>query len=184
MNYHSLKIAADVVKQGGVVAYPTEHCYGLGCDPENITGIKRILAMKKRRRAKGLILVSDRIYRLNHYIRYLPENLREEILQSWPGPFTWLIPARGDVSSWLRGQHTSIALRVTAHSETRTLCRLARTALVSTSANRSGRAMLTSAIKVEQEFRNEVDYVVKGRVGKASAPSTIRDGISGIVIRG
>lgn len=167
-----------------MVAYPTEHCYGLGCDPGNTDAIKRILRMKRRRREKGLILISDRVIRLNDYIRYLPEGFREEILQSWPGPFTWLIPARGNVSRWLRGKHGSIAVRVTGHFEAKTLCRLAGTALVSTSANRSGKAMLTNSKKVEQEFRVEVDYVVKGRVGFASGPSTIRDGITGKVIRG
>ena len=184
MNYHSLRTAANIVKDGGIVAYPTEHCYGLGCDPNNLEAVQRIIKVKRRQQSKGLILIADRIGKLNRYIRCLPEQYGQEILQSWPGPFTWLLPARGNVSRCLRGQHESIAVRVTNHPEAKALSRLSNMALVSTSANRSGRPVLTTAVDVEREFRDDIDYVVQGRVGLASAPSTIRHGTTGIIIRG
>jgi len=184
VNRCSLKEATDVVRSGGVIAYPTEYCYGLGCDPKNTAAVRRILRMKRRPRYKGLILISDRLARMNRYIDYIPDAYREEILRSWPGPFTWLLPAKKSVSRWVRGKHASVAVRVTANKDVRKLCRLAGTALISTSANRSGRLMLRDYRSVCREFAGEVDYVVHGRVGDAHGPSIIRDGHTGSVIRG
>jgi len=184
VNICSLKEAAGVVKSGGVIAYPTEYCYGLGCDPKNTYAVKRILKMKRRSRYKGLILISDRLARINRYIDYIPDSYRDEMLQSWPGPFTWLLPAKTSVSRWVRGHHTSVAVRITANKDVQKLCCLAGTALISTSANRSGRLMLIDYRSVSREFAKEVDYVVHGRVGVAEGPSSIRDSHTGAVIRG
>ena len=184
MNYHSLKVAAEVIKAGGVVAYPTEHCFGIGCDPRNTQAIKRILDIKRRKKHKGLILISDQLWRFNQYIRSIPIAHRQEVIDSWPGPFTWLIPARGNVSRWLRGRHNSIAIRVTKHPEARALARMCAMPLVSTSANRATKPVLVTHQEVSRVFKGEIDYVVEGRVGYASAPSTIRNSINGQVIRG
>ena len=183
VNYHFIKTAAAIIKEGGVVAYPTEHCFGLGCDPRNTDAIERILRMKRRQKSKGLILIADQVSRFNHYILGIPNEHKQEVLASWPGPFTWLVPARGSVSRWLRGRHSSIAIRVTGHPEARALSRLCATPIVSTSANRAGKPVLTTDLAVEREFAGEVDYVIKGRVGRASAPSTIRNSLTGQTLR-
>jgi L-threonylcarbamoyladenylate synthase len=163
------------MKNGGVVAYPTESCYGFGCNPLDSGAVRRILRIKQREWDIGLILIADHYSRLRRYVAYLPDNFKEEILESWPGPFTWVLPARGNVSRWLRGRHSSIAVRVTAHDIARSLSAIAGIALVSTSANRSGRPSAKTAESVDAAFGNELDCIVVGRIGNRKAPSTIKD---------
>lgn len=184
MNLASARHAAAIIRAGGVVAYPTEACFGLGCDPRNRLALRRILRIKRRARAQGLILIADRIGRLAPFVGDFDVACREQMLASWPGRHTWLLPAAPAASSWLRGAHATVAVRVTAHRGAAQLCRLAGMAVVSTSANRSGRRMLKSAPAVWREFGSEVDCVVDGRIGRAGAPSVIRDGASGAVLRG
>ena len=183
MKFASASDAAAVIGQGGVVAYPTEFCYGLGCDPSNTGAIRRILRLKRRSRDKGLILIADRLDRLSGYMASLPASYRDEILESWPGPFTWLVPARPGVSRWVRGEHDSIAVRVTAHQGAGRLCRAAKMALVSTSANGARQPPLRTAEAVSRAFAGQVDCIVGGRVGSGSSPTTIRDGLTGNVVR-
>ena len=184
IDFESIHRAADVIRQGGVVAYPTESCFGLGCDPDNTDAIRRILRMKKRPANKGLILISDRLSRLGKYTGELPLSHRQEMMTSWPGPFTWLVPTTGAVSFWLKGQHTLVAVRVTAHKEAALLCRLAGKPIVSTSANRSGQKSIKAYNRISQVFGNEVDYVVNGQIGRSSRPSTIRNSVTGEILRG
>ncbi len=185
MNLASLARAAQVISAGGVVAYPTESCFGLGCDPRNAAAIRRIARIKRRSRAKGMILIADRRARLLPYVEFpAAGDRRGEILASWPGPHTWLLPAGRCASRWLRGDHRTVAVRVTAHRDAATLCRLARMPIVSTSANRAGRRMLRSGDAVRRAFGGEIDFIVDGRIGNAAAPSTIRHFATGEVVRG
>jgi len=184
LNPDALRHAAEVIREGGVVAYPVEACFGLGCDPRNRAALRRILRIKRRPRAMGLIVIADRVSRLAPLVTTFDVACRAAMLASWPGRHTWLLPAAPAASRWLRGDHASIAVRVTAHRPAAQLCRLARRALVSTSANRSGRRMLRSAEAVRREFGGEVDFVLDGRIGGAGAPSVIRDAGSGAVLRG
>lgn len=184
MNRTSLTRAAAIIRAGGVVAYPTEACFGLGCDPRNPAAIRRILCIKRRRRNKGLILIADHRRRLLRFVDSLEVACREQIFASWPGRHTWLLPAGPYASRWLRGDQPTLAVRVTAHRGAATLCRLARMPIVSTSANRSGRRMLRSSGAVLREFGDEVDFVVDGRIGNQHAPSIIRHGQTGEVVRG
>ncbi|MGI9310364.1 MAG: L-threonylcarbamoyladenylate synthase [bacterium] len=184
MNPESLARAAEIIRAGGVVAYPTEACFGLGCDPRNAQAMRRILRIKRRPRAKGLILIAARRSQLRPYVASFAVNYRAQMLASWPGPHTWLLPAHRHASRWLRGDHASIAVRVTAHRVAAALCALARTPLVSTSANRAHRRMLRSAQAVRREFGDEIDFVVDARIGNAHAPSCIRCGETGEAVRG
>lgn len=189
MNLESLAHAAEVIRSGGVVAYPTEACFGLGCDPRNVAAVRRILRIKRRSPAKGLIVVADRLSRLRPYVDFSaagrpgPHGFNSW-LDSWPGRHTWLLPAGKHASRWLRGGHRTLAVRVTAHRDAAGLCRLARTAVVSTSANRAGRRMLRDARAVWREFGDQVDVIVDGRIGNANAPSIIRHFATGEVVRG
>ena len=181
----SLAHAAEVIRSGGVVAYPTEACFGLGCDPRNAAAVRRILRIKRRSPAKGLIVIADRFSRLRRYVdmdRVCAA--RHPAFDSWPGRQTWLLPAGKHASRWLRGEHRTVAVRVTAHRDAADLCRLARTAIVSTSANRSRRRMLRDADAVWREFGDEVDCIVNRRIGNANAPSSIRHFETGEVVRG
>ncbi|MCY4245383.1 MAG: L-threonylcarbamoyladenylate synthase [Gammaproteobacteria bacterium] len=175
--------AAAVIRRGGVVAWPAEACYGLGCDPLNRAALRRILRIKGRPAAAGLIVVAADFAQLAPLLAPLPAAVKKKVTAAWPGPETWLLPARANVPRLLRGRHKTLAVRVTAHPPAAALCRQAGTALVSTSANRHGRRPLGAAIAVRRGFGRNVDFVVPGRTAGLARVTRIRDGASGAVLR-
>ena len=183
MSDKAISDAVQALRNGGVIAYPTESVYGLGCDPANIESIKHLLALKQRQRDKGLILIASEFAQLAPYLVDIDERLREPVQASWPGPVTWLWPARSDVSRWLRGQHDTLAVRVSAHPLVVRLCDQFGGALVSTSANLAQQPPARSAQQVRDQFGNSLDYILEGETGGCSAPTEIRDLLSGSVIR-
>jgi L-threonylcarbamoyladenylate synthase len=178
-----LHAAAHWVHTGGVIAYPTEAVFGLGCDPANRGAVTRLLTLKDRPEAKGLILIASHWEQLEPWLDSFPLRWRQKLEASWPGPVTWLIPARRDCPRWLRGQHDTLAVRVTAHALVRRLCDSLDSALVSTSANRSGCRPARSVLEVRLQFGRRIDFVLPGRLGKLGRPSQIRDLATGRVIR-
>ena len=170
------------LKNGGVIAYPTESCFGLGCDPRNRKATKKILRLKQRPQSKGVILVAAQFKQLQPYLASLSPEQHAKAHAAWPGPHTWLIPAHKRCPIWLTGQHPNIAVRVTAHADTVQLCKNAGMALVSTSANKSGGKAARTARECYKLFGKQV-LIVAGRVGKRRKPSTIQALISGNVVR-
>lgn len=183
INRLHLKRAAAIVRRGGVIAYPTEAVFGLGCDPGNETAVRRLLAIKQRPMTKGLILIAADLAQLEPFIEPLDIESLARVQATWPGPVTWLLPARSRVPVWLRGHHDTLAVRVTAHPLAAALCRIWGSPLVSTSANISGRPPARTALAVRRQLGRLVDYVVPGRVGGADRPTEIRDLRSGRVVR-
>lgn len=179
MDFRALR---TYLRRGGVIAYPTESCYGLGCDPSNRRAVQRVLALKRRNASKGLILIASRVRQLRPYLASLTFCESNRMRALWPGPNTWLVPAARDCPSWLRGRHDAIAVRVTAHRVAARLCELAGMALVSTSANLSGGKAAKTAAECRRLFGNRV-RVIPGRVGTRRRPSTIRDLASGAITR-
>ncbi len=175
--------AARVVAAGGVIAYPTEAVYGLGCDPRDAEAVLRLLALKRRPVAKGVILIAAGFDQLEPFLLPLSAALRARVEPSWPGPNTWLLPCRPDVPRWLRGDHDTLAVRVTAHPVAAALCRACAGPLVSTSANLAGRPPARSPLEVRARLGREVDYVVHGPLGGLDRPTTIRDALTGRVVR-
>ncbi len=163
---------------GGVIAYPTESCYGLGCDPRNARAVAKILRLKGRPKSKGLILIGSEPAQFARYLSEPPGDWP----RYWPGPTTLLLPASNRCPRWLTGRHRKLAVRVTAHPEAARLCNALGMALVSTSANRSGRVMLRTPEACRREFGNTV-LVLNGRIGKRRRPSTIVDPSSGGILR-
>lgn len=176
--------AARAVLAGGVVAYPTEAVFGLGCLPEDDAAVGRILRIKRRSWRKGLLLVAADIAALERYVDVSESPLVEQIFASWPGPYTWVLPARPRVSAWVTGGRRSVAVRVTAHPLAAALARRVGGAIVSTSANLSRRPPARTTLVARRIVGREVDYVLAGEVGGESKPTEIRDGISGRVLRG
>lgn len=183
MNPDPIDKAAKLVRRGAVIAYPTEAVYGLGCDPMNPDAVQRILTLKQRPEAKGLILIAAEFTQLKSFLYPLSEEIRRRLQKTWPGPVTWLIPARNEVPCLLKGQHSTIAVRVTAHPVASALCRRAGMAIVSTSANRSDQVPCRSAAQVLSVFGSEIDFILQGALGHSRTPSEIRDVISGKIIR-
>lgn len=177
-----MRRAVRVLRAGGVIAYPTEAVWGLGCDPLQGAAVARLLQLKARSPARGLILIAADFEQLHPYV--IPtEAMLARALPSWPGPVTWLMPARRDVPDWLTGAHDTLAVRITAHPPAAALCAAFGGALVSTSANRSGRAPARSRLAVQRAFGNALDYVLPGPLGGHAKPSTIRDARSGRTLR-
>ena len=107
----------------------------------------------------------------------------DKVLQSWPGPTTWVLPAADGVSHYLRGVHDGIAVRVTGHALASLLCRTYRNPVVSTSANPEGKPPALSAKGVRRYFGDKVDLVIEGQLGGLDRPTAIYDGLSGKRLR-
>ncbi len=178
-----LALARRIIAADGVIAYPTESCFGLGCDPRSPRAIRRVCALKRRSRAKGLILIAADVRQLAPFVE--PSALADlsRFQPFWPGPYTFLLPASRKVHPWLRGQHRQIAVRVTNHPLAAGLCQALGSALVSTSANLSGKVSLKSAAQCRQAFGSRI-MVMPGLIGFARKPSTIIDAASGKILRG
>lgn len=177
--------AVRVVRDGGVVAYATEAVFGLGCDPANHAAIEKLLLIKQRPAHKGLILIAASEAQLHPYLdlKAISPAIWQQVRSSWPGPVTWLLPVAHHVPALLRGEHDTVAVRVTAHPQVRGLCEAFGGALVSTSANRSEQAPARNVSQVRAAFADELDCILQGQTGGADRPSEIRDGLSGKVIR-
>ncbi len=178
-----LRQAARTIDNGGVIAYPTEAVYGLGCDPLDAGAVLRILSLKQRAADKGVILIAAELSQLLPYLLPLSPALRRKVSSTWPGPVTWVLPARPETPWWLRGAHDTLAVRVTAHPIAAALCRASAGALVSTSANRAGRPPARTALRVRRVFSDQIDLIVHGALGDRARPTEIRDARSGRVLR-
>lgn len=176
--------AVRALRAGGVIAYPTEGVWGLGCDPENPVAVLRLLELKQRDMAKGLVLVAADIAQFEPHLEGLPAEQRQRLQASWPAALTWLVPGNGAAADWIRGASHSVALRVSPHPIVAGLCRAFGGPLVSTSANPSGRAAAMSALGVRRYFGDRLDYIVGGELGGRGAPTPIRDLITGEFLRG
>jgi L-threonylcarbamoyladenylate synthase len=170
------------VAGGGLVAYATASCFGLGCDPRNPRAIARLLRLKRRRKHKGFILIADRFSRLAPFVQVPDNDARRRLEFVWPGPHTWLIAASPKTSRWVRGANAKVAVRVDAHPDARTVCAIVGGALVSTSLNRAGLRSIRTCREARRQFGANV-LVVPGKIGNARTPSTIQDFDTGHTVR-
>jgi L-threonylcarbamoyladenylate synthase len=179
----AIRRAGAVIRAGGVVAYPTEAVWGLGCDPLDAEAVARILAIKERQASMGLILIAADMAQIEPWIEPVSHEIQARIAVTWPGPVTWVLPARAWVPSWIHGGRGSLAVRVTAHAQSAALCRATGFPIVSTSANRSGRPPARTGIQVRRWFGADLDLVLGGATGRRQRPSEIRDAITGLPLR-
>lgn len=179
----SIQYAVDILKQGGVIAYPTEAVFGLGCLAGNIQAIEKLLSLKQRSVNKGLILLAYEFSQFKSYIQPLDDKILKKLQSSWPGPNTWIVPAAEQTSTLIRGQFDSVAIRISAHPIVRALCRQTQSAIISTSANISNQSMTYNASQVREQFKDQLDYILEGAVGSSTKPSIIKDAISDKVLR-
>ncbi|PSJ42453.1 tRNA threonylcarbamoyladenosine biosynthesis protein RimN [Zobellella endophytica] len=185
MNLQALNTATEHLGRGGVIGYATEAVFGLGCDPDNGDAVRRLLEIKQRPIEKGLVLIAADFSQLLPYLdlEALPAGRLDVILASWPGPYTWIIPARADVPVWLRGRFNSLAVRVTSHRQAHDLCLAFGKPLVSTSANKTGEEPARSAQELVARLDGQLDYILPGSTDGLLNPSLIRDGITGATVR-
>jgi L-threonylcarbamoyladenylate synthase len=178
--------AARTLHAGGVVAYPTEAVWGLGCDPFDEAAVLRLLALKQREVEKGLILVAADLQQFDGLLDWdtLPTDRAEAVYASWPGPHTWIVPASSRVPRWITGMHDGVAARVSAHPQVIALCEAFGGPLVSTSANPAGAPPPRTADDFDAVLFAQLDGIVDGQVGTLAAPTAIRDARDGRVLRG
>lgn len=179
----SIEQAVQALHKGGIIAYPTEAVYGLGCDPTMPAAIQKLLDLKQRTASKGLILISASFDQLKPYIEDVDLGIAVHAQQTWPGPFTWVWPARPSVSSLLTGNATSLAVRVSDHPIVKQLCDRFGGAIVSSSANIQQQAPARTAKQVEQYFANNIDAIIDAPVGSMDKPTPIYDLLTRQVIR-
>ena len=174
-----------VFQQGGVIAYPTEAVFGLGCDPDNSQAIKRLLAIKNRPEEKGLILLAGDFEQLLPYldISQLSSEQTEKILSRWPNGITQVLPASRNISPLLTGQFKSIAVRITDQPDVVALCAQTNKPIVSTSANFSGNEPVKTWQTLDTKLVTMIDYILKGDTLSFGQPSTIINGLTGEVFR-
>ena len=184
-NIHPWKLreAARCFRQGGILAYPTEAIYGLGCDPLNWYAVQRLLLLKQRSIDKGLILIAANYEQLLPFIKPLSEEKMEPIQESWPGPNTWLLPVADNLPYWLCGRHKTLAVRVTNHPAAAALSLACGSPLVSTSANISSRKPAMNPTQVRDRLANMADCIIHSPTGENRSPSTIRDAATGGIVR-
>ena len=177
--------AATVLGRGGLLAYPTEAVWGLGCDPGNEAAVLRLLQLKQRRLDKGLILVAASLDPLRPWLDLsaLPAPRLAAVLATWPGPNTWVIPAAASAPAWITGGRGGIAVRVSGHPVVVALCQAFGGPLVSTSANFAGKPPAYSRPELDPQLLAAIDAVVAGDTGGLAPPTPIRVAMDGRVLR-
>ena len=177
--------AAALLRRGGVLAYPTEAVFGLGCDPLERSAVERLFALKQRAPTQGVLLIAADFSHVEPFIAtdLVPASVMAQVRASWPGPATWVFPRSAAVPAWIAGDHAGVALRVTAHPASAALCQAFGGALVSTSANPHGRPPARSAADVEAHFGAALEGLLDAPLGGQTRPTVIRDALSGAIIR-
>lgn len=181
-----IDLAVKVLQQGGVIAYPTEAVYGFGCDPKDLSAIKKILELKQREKEKGLILVASNFNQVKPYLQALDQELEEKLLKSWSecsSAITWLVPVKESISEYLKGRFDTLAVRVSKHPIVKELCEKFDGAIVSTSANISTQEAARTAEQVKKIFANKIDIIIDGETDLNAQPSEIRDALTDEIIR-
>ena len=175
--------ARAVYERGGIIAYPTEGVWGLGCDPFNQKAVERLLRLKSRPWQKGLILAVAATSTALPWLKGLTDAQREQVLASWPGPTTWLLPHLNHWPTWVSGESSAIAMRVSAYEPVADLAAVVGGFIISTSANPAGLAPAMSAREVRRYFGQQVDLIMPGTVQGLNKPSAIKDAVTGDIAR-
>ncbi len=173
MRKNKINQADKILQQGGVILYPTEGVYGLGCDPFNETAVIRLLKTKNRSITKGLILIAANWQQVKGLIKSdlgkrAPSKKNKE-------PITWVFPATKKVPCWITGKFSTVAIRVTSHPLAKKLCRKFGGPIVSTSANLTKAKPIKKISELDEKILIGVDFVVSGSLGKLGRPTKICD---------
>ena len=167
--------AAEIIARGGVIAFPTDTVYGLGCDMFNADAVERIYTIKGRPASLPLIAMFAEVEQWPLVAASLPESAREYMQRWWPGPLTIIVPARADIPVRVLGGGSSIGMRIPDLVVTRQLLRLTDRPLATTSANRSGQPAATTARQVAAQLGDTVDLILDGGISPQGMASTVVD---------
>ncbi|WDI94198.1 Sua5/YciO/YrdC/YwlC family protein [Xanthomonas campestris] len=180
-----LAAAVTTLARGGVIAYPTEAVWGLGCDPRQEAAVLRLLEIKRRPVDKGVIVVASGLDVLQDWIdvHALGSEQLTAVLAQWPGPHTWVLPVTAQAPRWVTGDHDGLAVRISAHPVVADLCKAWGAPLVSTSANLAGEPPARSRAALDPALLARIDGVLDGEVGGLAQPTPIRDARTGQILR-
>ncbi len=170
----AIRYAAHCIRNGGVIAYPTETVYGLGCDPLNATAVGAINALKGRDASKGLILLASHLQQLDALVDVTDPDERAAIVGERQ-PTSWIVPASAMAPGWITGRHQTVAIRISTHPLVIELCDRLGHALVSTSANPAGKKPALNALQLHRYFNGRVDAMLISNHNCSGRPSRIRD---------
>ena len=183
MHQQDLQAAVDTLRNGGIIAYPTESVYGLGCDPKNESALQNLIVLKHRDGSKGMIIIASCYAQIDRFIAPHNDRLKRLLCASAPTPATWVVEAAAGLSPLLTGGRTTLAVRITDHPVAAALCRLFRGPITSTSANVSSHPPARSAADVRAQFPSGIDWVVEGTTGELDQPTQIIDARTGAILR-
>ncbi len=176
--------AAQRLREGELIAYPTEAVWGIGCDPFNRKAVYRLLRLKQRPVNKGLLLVAAGMEQIGKLLTQLTIDQIAVLRETWPGHVTWLVPDPALLyPEWIRGKHPAVAIRVSDHPVVQELCMAFGEPIVSTSANLAGEPEFRSPDDVERQFGDAIGCLIEGELGAHDKPSEIRDLVTGERIR-
>ena len=177
-----IREATQWLREGGVICYPCEGVWGFGCDPFDETAVSRVLSIKQREQAKGLIVIAHNAEQFRPELDQLNAATRKIIASSWPGRVTWLLPT-DRFPDWITGYFATVAGRVPDHEQARTLAKSFNSPIVSTSANVADEPPCLSEEDVRNKFSQQVDYILSGSINHDAGASEIFSALNGERIR-
>lgn len=178
-----IKIACEVMAKGGVILYPTDTVWGIGCDATNEAAVKRVYEIKKRIDNKALLVLIDNPVRIDFYVDQAPE-ITWDLIEVADKPLTIIYPNARNLAPNLIGEDRSIGIRITKEEFSKRLCERFKKAIVSTSANISGESTPLNFSEISDEVKNAVDYIVTYRQNDSSKPQPsgiIKVGSGGLI---
>lgn len=169
-----LKEAVKVMKEGGIILYPTDTVWGIGCDARNEEAVRKIYELKKRQDSKSMLVLVGSEGMLQRTVKHVPE-IAWQLIDVAVNPITIIYDHPVGVADSLRAEDDSLGIRITSERFSRALCERMRGPIVSTSANVSGKPTPMTFAEISSEIRNGVDYVCRFRQKEkaSSRPSNI-----------
>ena len=165
------RLAARIIHNGGVIACPTDTIYGLACDPFNIDAVNRVMEIKHRAANKNFILLASSIEQAEQLITITDEE-RSRILDA-SRPTSWVATARDDAPQWLLDDNGAVTIRISKHANVTRLCDTIGHAVISTSANISGRRPAANVMQLHQSFHGKIDYILANDSKTDGRPSKV-----------
>lgn len=178
-----IKKACEVLRAGGLILYPTDTIWGIGCDATNEEAVKKVYELKKRSDNKAMLVLTDSPVKLETYVSEIPD-IAWDLIEVADKPLTIIYSNAKNLANNLLGEDGSVGIRVTNEEFSRKLCESFRKPLVSTSANVSGEPSPANFSEISEEVKNGVDYIVGYRqddMQKASPSNIIKLGAGGLV---
>ena len=169
----SIKLAATSLKNSELIIYPTESCYGLGCDPFSQTAVEKLNQLKSRKNKLGFICVIGDLKQLKLLAPPLNEEDIAKLKATWPGHVSWVLPALDNLPPWLIGPNQTICIRYSSHPIIQQLCLQFGGPIISTSANLSGQKPALTIPQANSCFKDKISYYLNAPLGNEPYSSTI-----------